>query len=125
MLFNLARRHICKSVYSRYRGSRWIALQLGEEEKLMRKLKVSKIWIPAFLLAVVMAGCGDSDKNANAANPGDPLTPPTVTFVTPPNGNVGVCPNANPVLITAVFSNAMNPATINTSYLPEAMGVED
>jgi len=81
----------------------------------MRKLKVSKIWIPAFLLAVVMAACGDPDKNANAANPGDPLTPPTVTFVTPPDGNVGVCPNANPTLITAVFSKAMNPATINTS----------
>ena len=40
MLFNLARRHICKSVYSRCRGSTWIALQLGEEEKLMRKLTV-------------------------------------------------------------------------------------
>jgi hypothetical protein len=80
----------------------------------MRKSKVSKIWIAAFLSAVV-AGCGDPDKNSSASNPGAPLTPPTVTFVTPPNGNVGVCPNANPVLITAVFSKAMNPGTINTS----------
>ena len=67
----------------------------------MRKLKVSKISIPAFLLGFVIAACGDSDKNANAANPGDPLTPPTVTFVTAPNSNVGVCPNANPLRITA------------------------
>jgi Big-like domain-containing protein len=90
-------------------------LQLREEEKLMRTLKVNKIWIPAFLLAVALAGCGDPDKNPNASNAGDPLTPPTVTFVTPPNGNVGVCPNANPVVITAVFRKAIYPATINTS----------
>jgi len=81
----------------------------------MRKSKISEIWILAFLLVVALAGCGDPDKNSRASNPGDPLTPPTVTFVTPPNGNVGVCPNANPVVITAVFSKAMNPATINTS----------
>ncbi len=81
----------------------------------MRNSKISKILIPAFLLTVVMSGCGDPDKNSSASNPGAPLTPPTVTFVTPPDGNVGVCPNANPVLITAVFSKAMNPATINSS----------
>jgi hypothetical protein len=77
----------------------------------MRKLKVSKIWIPAFLLAVVMAGCGDSDKSAG--NPGAPLTPPTVASVTPPNGSPPVCPNA--AIATATFSKAMNPATINTT----------
>jgi len=81
----------------------------------MRKLKVGIIWIPAFLLAAALVGCGDPDKNSSASNPGAPLTPPTVTFVTPPDGTVGVCPNANPVVITAVFSKAMNPATINAS----------
>jgi len=79
----------------------------------MRKLKVSKVWIPAFLLAVVMAGCSDSDKNAGAGNPGDPLTPPTVTAVTPPNGSTLVCPNT-PV-ITATFSKPMNPATLTAT----------
>ena len=79
----------------------------------MRKFKVSNIWISAFLLAVLVAGCSDSDKNATAANPGDPLTPPTVTLVTPPDGSTGVCPNSAP--ITATFSKAMNPATINAS----------
>ncbi len=81
----------------------------------MRKFKTCKVWIPALILAVVIAGCGDPDKNSSASNPGAPLTPPTVAFVTPPDGNVGVFPNANPVLITAVFSKAMNPATIGSS----------
>jgi hypothetical protein len=79
----------------------------------MRKLKVSKIWISAFLLAVVMVGCSDPDKNARAGNPGDPLTPPTVISVTPLDLSIAVCPNNG--LITATFSKAMNPATITTS----------
>ncbi len=79
----------------------------------MRKFKISKVWISALLLAVMMAGCSDPDKNATSGNPGDPLTPPTVTAVTPLNGSTLVCPNT-PV-ITATFSKAMNPATITTS----------
>jgi len=76
----------------------------------MRKLKVSKIWIPAFLLAVVMAGCGDPDASKGGAT--SPLTPPTVISVTPAGGVTGVCQG---VLVTATFSKPMNPATINTS----------
>jgi len=79
----------------------------------MHILKVSKIWIPAFLLAVVMAGCGDGDKRAGTGNPGDPLTPPTVTAVTPPNGTTLVCPNT--AIITATFSKPMNPATLTAT----------
>jgi hypothetical protein len=79
----------------------------------MRILKVRKIWIPAFLLGLVMAGCGDPDKNAGMGNPGDSLTPPTVTSVTPLAGSTGVCPSN--VLITATFSKPMNPATITPS----------
>jgi hypothetical protein len=75
----------------------------------MRKLKVSKIWIPAFLLVALVAGCGDSDKGA----PAGPLSTPGVGSVTPPTGSVVLCPN--PVVITATFSKAMDPATINTS----------
>src|ERR1700674_1230123 len=78
----------------------------------MRKLKVSKIWIPAFLLAILMAGCGDADKNAG--QPGNPLTPPTVTSVNPLSGSTLVC-SPNAPVISATFSKAMNPATINTS----------
>ena len=79
----------------------------------MRNLKVSKIWIPAFLLAVLMAGCGDSDRNAGTGNPGNPLTPPTVTSVTPTNGSTLICPNA--AVVTATFSKPMNPATLTTT----------
>lgn len=79
----------------------------------MRKLKVRKMWIPALFLAVAIAGCGDSDKNAGTGGPGDPLTPPTVTSVTPPDGSALICPNT--AIVSATFSKAMNPATINTS----------
>jgi hypothetical protein len=68
-----------------------------------------KIWFTALLLLSFAAGCGDPDKTAV---PG-PATPPTVTFVTPPNGLTLVCPNA--AIISATFSKAMNPATINTT----------
>jgi hypothetical protein len=77
----------------------------------MRNLKVSKIWIPAFLLAVLMAGCGDSDPNVG--KPGNPLTPPAVTSMNPLAGSTFTC--GTPVVINATFSKAMNPATINTT----------
>ena len=38
--------------------------------------------------------------------------PPTVISQTPPNGTAGVCPNS---VVTATFSEAMNPATITAS----------
>lgn len=80
----------------------------------MRKLKVSIIGISAFLLAVLMVGCGgDADTDCCTGLPGDPLTAPTVTFVTPPNASTLICPNT--AVITATFSKAMNPATINIS----------
>src|ERR1700726_595768 len=82
----------------------------------MRNLVISKIRIGVFLLAVLVAGCGDWDKNAR--NPGDPLTPPTVTSVTPPDGSTV----ANNAVITATFSKAMNPATINTSTFTLSSG---
>ena len=77
----------------------------------MRKLTVRKIWIPAFLLAGLLAGCGDSD--TNAGKPGSPLTPPAVNSVNPLTGSTFTC--GNPVVINATFSKAMNPATINTT----------
>jgi Ice-binding-like/Bacterial Ig-like domain len=76
----------------------------------MRNSNFRKIFIPAFLLAAAVAGCGDGDKNAGTGNPGDPLTPPTVTLVTPPDGSTLVCT----AVITATFSKDMNPATINS-----------
>jgi hypothetical protein len=76
----------------------------------MRRYSNHTMWFIAFLLLIIGAGCGDPDK---AGNPG--TTPPTVVSVEPPNGSAGVCPNT---IVTATFSKAMNPATINdTTFL--------
>jgi hypothetical protein len=107
----LHRRQIRKFLSLRYRGWTWFALHVCEEEKLMRNLKIGKILIPAFLLTVAMFGCSDPD--ASSGGPGSPLTPPTVTSVTPPNGSTLVCPNV--AIISATFTKTMNPATINTT----------
>jgi hypothetical protein len=87
-----------------------------EEAIPMRKENSShKIWFTAFLLLVFGAGCSDPDK---AGNPG--FTPPTVISVAPPDGAVGACPNT---IVTATFSKAMNPATINdTTFTLTAPG---
>jgi hypothetical protein len=77
----------------------------------MRKLRFTNVWITVFLLAGMLAGCGDSD--TNAGKPGSPLTPPAVTSVNPLTGSTFTC--GNPVVINATFSKAMNPATLNTS----------
>jgi hypothetical protein len=107
----LHRRLNLYSVYSTVsRVEVWNAMLLGKEEKLMRKLMVGKIWIPAFLLAVAMAGCGDSDRAGGATSP---LALPTVTSVTPPAGSTLVCNSS--AAITATFSKAMDPATITTT----------
>jgi hypothetical protein len=79
----------------------------------MRELKVRKLWIPALLLIVIVAGCSDHDKSSSGGPPGAPFTLPTVTSVTPPTGSGPVCPGN--ALIAATFSKAMNPATINTT----------
>jgi len=83
----------------------------------MRKLKIANIWIPAFLLAVGMTGCGDPD--ASKGGPPPSLTPPTVISVVPLGGAMGVCQGA---VVTATFSKAMNPATITTGTFKLAAG---
>src|ERR1700690_1239678 len=98
-------------------------MRLVEGEKHMHNSKLGKIWISVVLLAGLVAGCGDADKNAGSLGPSDPLSRPTVLSETPPNATGGVCPNN--ALITATFSKAMNPATINTTTFtvsPNVMG---
>ena len=72
----------------------------------MRKYSNPKIWFTAFLLLIFSAGCSDYDKAGS--NP--TVTAPTVLSVAPLNAASGACPNP---LVTATFSVAMNPATIN------------
>ena len=72
--------------------------------------------------AMITTGAKDPNGNALANNYVWSFTtsavscaappPPTVISVTPPNGAVGVCPN---IVVTATFSEAMNPVTINTT----------
>ena len=63
----------------------------------------------AVLLLVFSTGCNDPDKSAGAIKG---LTAPTVTSVAPPNATIGACPNT---IVTATFSEAMNPATITSA----------
>lgn len=74
-------------------------------------LTVSKFWVPAFLLAVVMAGCGREQTGFVA---------PAVISTSPANLATGV-----PVsqIVTATFNVAMNPTTLNTvTFTPAAPG---
>ncbi len=75
----------------------------------MHRYKSYTIWFIAFLLLLASTGCSDPDKNSGTI-PG--VTPPAVISVAPPNGATGACPNT---IITATFSEAMNPATINAT----------
>ena len=82
----------------------------------MRRCNNHKICFTAFLLLIFAAGCSDPDKTGN--NP--TVTPPIVASVTPLSGTAGICPNA---VVTATFSKAMNPSTINATTFTVAPGV--
>jgi hypothetical protein len=86
----------------------------------MRKLNVRTNWIAVLLLVVLATGCSDPDKNPTLAKPGNPLVPPSVSSVTPPDGSTLLCPNT--AIVSASFSKAMNPATITTSTFTLAAG---
>lgn len=77
----------------------------------MSKLKLNRVLITALLIVVALSvGCGCPP---DALTPVSPVSAPTVTAVTPPNGTLLVCPNT--AVITATFSKAMNPANINST----------
>ncbi len=69
----------------------------------MRRYKTFTIWFTSFLLIVLIVGCCN-----NGTNPG--VTPPTVSSSAPISGAAGVCSNT---VVTATFSKAMNPVSIN------------
>lgn len=75
-------------------------------------------WLMATALSVVLAACGGGGQapilGAGGISPVIVL-PPTVTVVTPSSGALNVAPNVK--TITAVFSKAMDPATLtNASF---------
>jgi hypothetical protein len=75
----------------------------------MRRYSNHAIWFTTFALLIIGAGCSDPDKSVTASQG---VTPPTVLAAVPPTGATGACPDT---LIIATFSEAMNPATINTT----------
>jgi hypothetical protein len=83
---------------------------------VMRRYKNHAICFTAFLLLIFAAGCSDPDKTGINST----VTPPTVASATPLSGAAGICPNAT---ITATFSKAMNPSTINATTFTVAPGV--
>ncbi len=76
--------------------------------KVMSRVNNRTICFITFLLLMVSAACSDPDKSGN--NP--TVTPPTVTSVAPISGSAAACSNS---IVTAVFSKAMNPASIDGS----------
>jgi Ice-binding-like/Bacterial Ig-like domain len=77
---------------------------MSGEEKLMRKFKSMKIFLLAFVLVALAAGCGREQASSPAF--------PTVIATSPANGATLVLLNTN---VTATFSSVMAPATINAS----------
>jgi hypothetical protein len=72
----------------------------------MRKFKIGKISLLAFVLVALVAGCGREQAPSPAL--------PTVIITSPANGATGVVLNTT---VSAGFSSVMNPATINTTTL--------
>ena len=81
-------------------------------------------WFVAFLLTVLLAGCGgggDQGRDPILGTGGVAMLPPTVTGVVPLNNATAV--SVNNTMITAAFSKDMAPATINTSTVTLACPV--
>ncbi len=76
---------------------------------VMRKYNSHRICVITFLLLIVGVGCSDPDKQSGATLG---VTAPTVVSAAPAVGVVGICPNT---IVTATFSEAMNPTSIDGS----------
>jgi hypothetical protein len=82
---------------------------------LSREENCHTSWFIAFLMLLLVTGCGNPYCDTKTVG----LTPAVVS-VTPPNAASGVCSLA---LVTITFSEAMNPATINTTTFTVSPGV--
>ncbi len=79
----------------------------------------SPLALSTLYTATITTGAQDTSGNALATNfiwtfttGSSSCAPPTVISVAPPNAATGVCPNT---LVSATFSEAMNPSTINST----------
>ncbi len=76
----------------------------------------SLVWFTTLLVSAIVSGCGgggDQGRDPILGTGGNPVLVPTVTAVSPINLATGV--PVNNTIITAAFSQAMSPATINAS----------
>src|SRR6202140_1735969 len=74
---------------------------------VISKYKNHSICVITFLLLMIGAGCSNPDKQTGATSG---VTGPTVISVPPAAGAAASCPNT---IVTATFSEAMNPASID------------
>ena len=74
----------------------------------MAKFGRFKILFSMLLLVTIVVGCSDKDRSNGVPS----LTPPTVLSVSPLNGATAAC---GTTVLTATFSKAMQPSTINAS----------
>jgi len=86
----------------------------------MKNIKCISRGLPWFMVAglsVLLSACGGGGGQSPILGAGSlgpvVVTPPTVTVVSPLPGATGVAPNTK--IITAAFSKAMDPATINNT----------
>jgi len=82
----------------------------------MQRLFNKKLWLLALPLAVFMAGCNGDDDNGG----GGDTTAPTVSSTNPIDTTLAVATNRD---ITAIFSEAMAPASCTTSTFTLKQGV--
>ena len=80
----------------------------------MKRIKASQIFLAfmMLILGVLIAGCGSNGQTGHWL-PNPDTTPPRVTAVVPLNNATGVPINTK--IITAAFSEAMDPATLTTA----------
>ncbi len=79
-------------------------------------MRISRIWLITLLLAVFVAGCGG--KGVEGGGPPAPAldtTPPTVNSTNPGDTATGVAINSK---LTAIFSEAVDPATCTATPAP-------
>src|ERR1700676_2086520 len=79
----------------------------GKQMTIMSGYRNYKICVITFLLLMAGAGCSDPDKQTGATSG---VTAPIVSSTAPVAGAAASCPNT---IVTATFSEAMNPASID------------
>jgi len=87
-----------------------------KEEGFMKRFKARQSYFLFILILSVLLTTGCTH---GGGHPGQPATPPTVTFTTPVNGATGVATNTR---IAVTFSKAMDPTTLTAATFTLTQG---